>query len=259
MTIRRRLRTLALAGAACLLLSGGLTACGSFEDLLEDDDGSTSVDILTRKQQKRALLTLKDLGPGFRKVPPKNDSGNDDFNGGCLDKMDDMDDLDGGDGSEIAFEHQSQLDLPAVNQAVITYRHGPAAVSDEVAEFRGLMKGCRKVQSVDDGVTLDLRVTTGAKKSAPSVDEQVNVRATGLIRGPGGNLPFGFWIAAIRIDNHVTLVSVGDVGTNPALFERVSKRAAQRLNRVARAMKSKGSPGTGESALGALPRTAPAA
>lgn len=259
MTIRRRLRTLALAGAACLLLSGGLTACGSFEDLLEDDNSSSSIDILTRKQQKRALLTLKDLGPGFRKVSTSSASGNDDFKGGCLDKMDDMEDLDAGDGREIAFEHQSQVELPAVNQAVITYRHEPAAVSDEVAEFRDLLKGCRKVQTVDDGVTLDLRVTSGGKKSAPSVDEQVNVRATGVIRGPGGRMPFGLWIAAIRIDNHVTLVSVGDLGTNPALFDKVSKRAAQRLNRVARAMKAKGSQGTGESALGALHRNAPAA
>jgi hypothetical protein len=209
--VRVRRQGCALVVAAALVL---LTACGSgTARKAASTPTPTSLEPLTANQVDSALLTLTDMGPGFKVDPDATNEGDEDDEFGCISDLD----APGVSSPTIAeamvgFEAKKDS-LPAVFNAVGTMKN-EKQVTAAYNEFVAILKTCRQVSLTEDDVTLELTVSSNHDKTHKDVDYQVNVAAMGTISSDSDSATFGVWLSWMSLDNNITLVGYANVNEN---------------------------------------------
>ena len=204
---RRRRQGCALVVGAALVL---LTACGS-DTPRKAAPTTTPVAPLTANQVDSALLTLADMGPGFKVDPDATNEGDDEF--GCISELDapgvSSPTIEEG---VVGFEAEKDS-LPAVFNAIGTMKN-EKQVAAAYNEFIAILKTCQRVSLAEDGVSLELTVSSNHDKTHKNVDRQVNVAALGTASKDGDSVPFGVWLSWMSLDNNITLVGYANVNEN---------------------------------------------
>ena len=206
---RMRRQGCALVVGAALVI---LTACGSGTPRKAATSAPPTVAPLTKNQVDSALLTLADMGPGFKLDPDASneDDGDDEF--GCISDLDSP----GVSSPTIAEEEVGFVgedSLPAVFNAVGTMKN-EQQVKAAYNEFVAILKTCRQVSLDEEGASVELMVSSNHDKTHKNVDYQVNVAALGTISSEGKSVPFGVWLSWMSLDNNITLVGYANVNEN---------------------------------------------
>ena len=103
--------------------------------------------------------------------------------------------------------------LPALFHAVGTMKN-EKQVKAAYNEFLAVLKTCQRVSLADEGVSLELMVSSNHDRTHKNVDCQVNVAALGTASKDGDSLPFGVWLSWMSLDNNITLVGYANVNEN---------------------------------------------
>lgn len=252
------MRVPALALAAVLTL-GTLAACGP-----EDDDttatagdpatsgattgttdgthdtspGTWPADAsLTEEEARDAVLTLEDLSTEFVVSPEDDDDSDADL--GCFGEIgEDLDDDLGEDeaddeSNDIAADYEADGDfgLPLVSQYISADAEGAdhaGAIMDRLVEE---FETCTSIDETDDGVRMQLDLSTDADAWADGADQQVNIVATGTMGTEGLTFPMTFHMTFVRVDDMVTMLMFFDMAreagdTNELLVDTASARLA---------------------------------
>jgi hypothetical protein len=207
---RLRRQGCALVVGAALVI---LTACGSSTPQTSATSTPTTVAPLTKNQVDSALLTLADMGPGFKADPDATNLDDDDDEFGCISDLDAP-----GVSSPTVAEAMTGFvaekdSLPALFNAVGTMKN-EKQVEAAYNEFVAILKTCRQVSLAEGGVSLELMVSSNHDKTHKNVDNQVNVAALGTISSEGKSVPFGVWLSWMSLDNNITLVGYANANEN---------------------------------------------
>lgn len=198
----------------------------------EGSGSSNDTEPLTQEQATAALLTLDNLGKGYRKASG-DDSAADMEDMGCLSQLDKLDKAEAATKAEADFEHTGGLGTPAVTTQVSSFEQTGDLIGT-MDEFRDTLADCTQVEFSEDGATMTLDLTTDEEKSTSDVDDQINVHGTGTVSAEGLELPMGMSFALARVDNHLTLVGVVDLGDAGArLLDTYTEIAVDRLVAIA--------------------------
>ncbi|MET3961081.1 hypothetical protein ABIE44_001015 [Marmoricola sp. OAE513] len=231
------LTRLSASAAAALVLGAVLTGCGSdskSDDKSDKADKAPKVTALSTADAEKALLTLGNLGDnGFTL-----DEDADHTSGapGCLDGFDAITDASDAPTHVVRdFTAGSETGFPLISSSVDSYDSVEDA-KEALEDFRDAMADCTTVDDTDsDGVATKLAVTTSDDKTDDSTDDQVNLTAVGTIAATDGSYPLGLWAAAVRIDNHVHVITVGDLDdAAPGDIEELVQVVNDRLIAVAK-------------------------
>lgn len=201
---------LALVGMLVMLTACGLSSPGKSAS----SPTPTPPSPLTANQVDSALLTLADLGPGFKEDPDaaEDDGGDDEF--GCISRLDDpgISSPTAAEG-QVGFESEEERSLPAIFNAVGTMQN-EKQVKAAYNEVIAILKTCREINLSEDDATLELVVSSNHEKTHKAVDDQVNVAAVGTVEADGETVPFGVWLSWMSLDNNITLVGYANVNEN---------------------------------------------
>jgi len=210
------MRTRTVISALALVALAALSGCGSDSG---DEKGSAE-HVLTKAEIKSALLSLDDLGDGFRVDEDADDE--DDSSLGCLDEIDEIDTVaDPARDDEVSYEADSDFALPGVFSSIASFKT-TATAEKGMAELRKVLDDCTSIDETDeDGARVRLRITTDDEKVGADADEQINIKASGNIEVEGFTLPMAFQMSLIRIDNQAALAGFVTVS------EDASKEAAK--------------------------------
>jgi hypothetical protein len=225
-----------LCATVVLTVATALSACGSSSDGSAGSGGSDSgTKLLSASQISDAVISLDDLGPGFK--VDKSDDGDNKTSFGCLDSLDKLDKLDGGKfkpvhEKEIDYAADSEIGVPAVFTTVGTFRD-QATVSEAVSTVKKALDGCTSVDATDDdGFRVQLKVSVDEKTSGPGATAQVNLTATGTGTEQGTSFPFGIRLTIIQVDNNVGLCALVSFGQGDSIGADADKIASIALERL---------------------------
>lgn len=171
--------------------------------------GTTKARAMSDAQGRPALLTGRDVGPGYRKQPPDDDGGNEGMD--CL--------------SVAARQFER---VAAATELEREFRKaGPAGTLGEVSvlsgfssyaeaeraeitldELRGGLQDCRTAEYEEEGATIHFDIAVSDEKTTDELDQQVNVTLDGEITIGETVLPLVVELRYFRIDNHGGTVSV---------------------------------------------------
>ena len=198
----------------CALVVALVTLCACGSGTSKSASAPTKASPLTKKQVDSALLTLADLGPGFKADPDATTGADGEEEFGCISNLDDP-----GISSPPAAEGQAGFvseddgSLPAVYNAVGTMQN-EKQVKAAYDKVLAVLKTCRQVSLAEGGASLELKVTSNTDKTHQDVDHQVNVVALGTASSGGMSVPFGVWLSWMSLDNNITVVGYANVKQN---------------------------------------------
>jgi hypothetical protein len=215
-----------------------LTACGSSTPHKSATSAPPTLAPLTKNQVDSALLTLADMGPGFKVDPDATNEDDDDDEFGCISDLD----APGVSSPTIAeamvgFEAEEDS-LPAVFNAVGTMKN-EKQVKAAYNEFVAILKTCQRVKLDEEGASLELLVSSNHDKTHKNVDYQVNVAAVGSISSEGKSVPFGVWLSWMSLDNNITLVGYANVNENKETNRSLNAHAYNAFARLQAVMEGK--------------------
>lgn len=216
-----RVRT--VLAALTLVTVAALSGCGG------DDGSSSSATTLTKQQATEALLSLDDLGDGFKVAEDDDD---DDSSMGCLDDFEGIDDVVGEPTveAEADYEADTEISLPGVLSAVASFE-SDAPAKKGMSEIRKALTDCTEVeQTDDDGTQFRLTIASDDKKAGPEADDQVNLSANGTVTTQGLTVPMAVHMSIIRVANHVTMSGIVTMGEEAR--EDADEIAAAALARI---------------------------
>ncbi|WP_331766006.1 hypothetical protein [Embleya sp. NBC_00896] len=241
----RRART---AVAAAVLLFG-VNACKSDGSTLPHSSRTRvppagpalpfarTVDPLTQEQARRSILALEDLGPGWSAGALKDgvpDPGDDDFPTLTGDSACDRA-LKGAPSGQsritVGAEREFEQDRTTLKLVVSAQVHAGNGAVVHLAQTRAMVEGCADVEiPMRDGVTARYRAI-----AAPAVaDEALGMRIVMSTGGaPGSDTITGETMTVRLGPNTVTILVVG-AGLDPNVLDRITRRAAERLQAAAR-------------------------
>ncbi|HWU24109.1 MAG TPA: hypothetical protein VN088_21415 [Nocardioides sp.] len=179
-----------------------------------------SASILTRAQAANAVISLADLGSGF-KVDHDNGGGASDL--GCLDDIDKLlkqegvDDDPGASDSEHDAQYKAAtgIGMPFVLSTVDSER-STSQIHLGFALIEKALRTCRHVDTTDDsGAHLQLAITTDRTVSK-GADDQLNLSANGQMSLPGPNgqtltVPFYLRVDFAQVGNNLAMVGYGSM------------------------------------------------
>lgn len=224
----RSLRVLGVT-AASAALAVALIGCGSEDDADTSASGTEAASptpaepesdttVLSQDEVELALLTAADIGTGFTETETDDaaeadDSESGDF--GCLSELEDLDALtDPETEAEVAFDDGSGV---SVASSVASFAD-PEALSQELASIRDSLEGCTSVDTEQDGVQISLTVSVDEERADSTVDEQLNIIASGTGLSEGLEIPVALGFSFARLENNLTLVGVLEFGGSGRLF-----------------------------------------
>lgn len=228
-TVRPLGRRAAAAVSAGMLLS--LAACGGTGSSGGKVD---EVEVLTQQQAEEALLSAENLSEQYRVAPDDQDDNDDLTDMGCLTALGDLEEKEADREAEVDYEFDDEMGLPVVFSAVSSYAK-TGDLTDAFERFRSEMEGCDRIEHTDeDGATMTLDLTIDDEKVTTDVDDQINFSGTGSIESEGFELPMGLWFTVARVDNHLTMVGVSDLGDGgSSMIGSLAEVAVDRLVAVA--------------------------
>ncbi|GAB4010285.1 hypothetical protein [Nocardioides ultimimeridianus] len=176
--------------------------------------------ILTKAQAANAVISLADLGSGFKVDHDKSDGSSD---LGCLDDIDKLLKQEGAgdDHSTAATEREAQykaatqISMPFVLSSVDSER-STTQIQLGFSQIERALRTCRRVDTTDDsGAHLQLAVTTDRSVSN-GADDQLNLSATGRMSLPGPNgqtitVPFYLRVDFAQVGNNLAMVGYGSM------------------------------------------------
>jgi hypothetical protein len=200
------------ASATAVLLGAFLAGCGSSskdKDSSGDKKSDTpSVKVLSVPEATTALLTQTNLGAGVKLDPTADHSS---AAPGCLTPVDEITDkTDAPTHAVVDFVADNETQFPSVTSQVNSY----ASVADAkkaMTDLRETLKSCTSVE--EEGFKADIQ--SADDKSADTIDDQYNLAALGTIENGGQTSPIGLFLAVARVDNNISLITVGALATTP--------------------------------------------
>lgn len=194
--------------------------------------GAGESGLLTDEQATSVLLTQANVGDAFVEVA--EDDEDDEGGLGCLDSLEDEDNDDAPVSEERSFNAKTDFETPTVAHSVASFETTGEA-EDALQQLADALEGCTKVDEVDaEGARTQLEIETNDETDdGLDVDDQVNVTATGEIGSQGFEFPIGIWFSATRVDNHLSVVFLADLGTTFGEYrDDYVKVAVDRLHAV---------------------------
>ncbi|MET3962962.1 hypothetical protein ABIE44_002896 [Marmoricola sp. OAE513] len=224
------MRTSILLATTTLVAVATLTGCGSDDSSDGGSKGGSA--LLSKSELSDALVTLDDLGDGFKVEKDDDDDDDDDTNLGCLNGLDELGDDDSIEperDEESSFEADSDLGLPGVYSTVGTFKSTKDA-AEVLTKFSDTVEDCKAIDETDgDGFRIRLDVSSDQDKTDDGATGQVNLNATGTASGDGFEFPFSVRFTAIQIGNDVALVGYVNAVTDLEDADDLVQRAYDRL------------------------------
>lgn len=231
---------LVAASALALLLGPALAGCGS-SDSPGSGSPSTSpsasetaaaTKVLSAAEAKSAVLVLANLGGRFE---ADTDVDHTSAAPGCLVAVDALTDKVEGPVNAVSdfMAVGSETGFPRVSSQVESYDSVDAA-KKAVEDLRQAMAACTGVDETDtEGSATKLEVSATDDKAYPDADEELNVKAIGTVTNSGTEYPLGLWLAVMRFENNLTIISVGDLAKEaPGDVTELIKVANDRLTAI---------------------------
>jgi hypothetical protein len=192
-----------LAGLVAPLLVLTLAACG--DDPAEADRPT----VLSEAKGRAALLTLKDLGAGYREQAPDDDGANEGLD--CLSRA--ARDFDAVKGkTELEVEYRKKGAVGTLTEVSVLSGFSSFAESDRAEdtldELRGAMQDCRTAEYEQGDATIKFDVSVSDDQTVEGLDQQVNLTLDGDITFGDTVLPLVIELRYFRIANHGGTVSV---------------------------------------------------
>jgi hypothetical protein len=199
-----------------------------------DDGGTDVVDdsgpALTQEQLEVVVLTPENVGEGWTGGPVESDD--DSVAPGCFGEISAISDsLDPLEVAEQDVEYAyGESGVPEISSGASSYQDGNAvaAAFDELSTVLG---ACTSVTGADgDGNTWDFSVTTDETLATDTIDDQINVTASGTLTDTSGTTyDLTLHQAYVRIGKNVMTIGVTDVGDQSALQAGYTAIAIDRL------------------------------
>lgn len=229
-----RFTRIAASSAAALVLAAALAGCGSDSDSKdkgESKDSAPKVSALTTAEATTALMTVGNLGGQFEENPNADHTTK---SPGCLAALDPFTDDTEAPTDAVRDFATSSNESVAITSQVQSFDSVEDA-EDAVETFRTAMKDCTAIDETDaGGVSYKLTVDTDDEKTDDDVDEQINVIGYGSGADASGEVPFGFQLAAVRVGNSVSIVTLAaQTEEPPGDFTELIQVVADRLEAVA--------------------------
>lgn len=205
-----------LAGLAVLLLVASFTGC-SGEKAVADTE---KLDALGEQEARAALLTLADLGPGYRAQEPDADDANEGID--CLSRA--ARDFDAAKGAtDLELEYTKQDPAGGVGQVsvlsgVASFEQ-PGRAESTLDQLRAAMQDCGTAEYEQDDATVRFDISVSDGKTDEALDQQVNVALDGEITAGETVLPLVIELRYFRIANHGGTVSVSMLDSPSAATE----------------------------------------
>ncbi|MCW2786500.1 MAG: hypothetical protein JWP74_3017 [Marmoricola sp.] len=218
------MRTSRSAGVVLVLVTAAaLTGCGS-----SGSSSAPKVSPLSKADATSALLTQDNLGSGFTS---RTDDASSTDAPGCLAPLDKLTEAKAPVKAKSEYQATSDTGFPLLASEVTSYR-SVAAAKGAISAARTSMASCTSVDdTAKDGTITKLSVTITDEK-IDGADDEFNLEATGTLTEGGQTVPFGLFLAAVRIKNSISATSIGDLaGAFPQLDDFVTV-AVDRLKAV---------------------------
>ena len=235
---RHHRRHSALAVPALLLvIAAGATACGDdssgddADDTRDRSSGDTS-GTLSADQVEQAVLSLDNLGEGWKEEDVDDDEDDDEDGPGCFGEISKVtEDLDPVEKAEKKYGYGDQ-GLPQVNTKVSTFDDADtvAGLFDEVEKTA---EGCTDITYSEDGFDYDLDVRTLTDLDLDDIDDQFSLTASGTITSGDDSGKMYLYYTMVRVGP--TVASIATTGLQDVNTEQqqVVKVGAARLVAVA--------------------------
>lgn len=249
------MRVPALALAAVLTL-GTLAGCGPEDDdttatagepatgtSTETGDGRDETSgswpdgaSLSEDEARDAVLTLEDLSTEFVVSPEDDDDSDADL--GCFDEVGDRLDSELGDHEpsettdvSVDYEADGDFGMPMVSQVLTADAEGAGHAAEILDTIVEELQACTSIDETDDGVRMQLDLSTDDEVWAEGADQQVNLVASGTMGTEGLSFPVVFHMTFVRVDDMVTMLMFFDMtreagDTNKLLVDTASARLA---------------------------------
>jgi hypothetical protein len=192
-----------LAGLVAPLLVLSIASCGG------DPAADAAPAVLGEADGRRALLTLADLGSGYRDQAPDDDGANEGLD--CLSRAArTFDEVKGRTELEVEFRKAG----PAGTLSEVSVLSGFSSfvetdrAENTLDELRGAMQDCRTAEYEQDGTTIRFDISVSDDKSVEGLDQQVNLTLDGEITVGETVLPLVIELRYFRVANHGGTVSV---------------------------------------------------
>lgn len=247
----RRLATIAGSLAATSFLTagcgddGGEAEAQETETVFVDTDGNViegqtdgggtdAVDdsgpALTQEQLEVVVLTPENVGDGWTGGPVESDD--DGAAPGCFGEIsvisDSLDPLEVAE-QDVAYEF-GDSGVPEINSGASSYQDGNAVAGafDELSTVLGV---CSSVTGTDaDGNNWDLSLTTDETLATDTIDDQINVTASGTLTDTAGTeYELTLHQTFVRIGKNVITIGVTDLGDQSELQAGYTEIAIDRL------------------------------
>ena len=193
-----------LAGLVAPLLVLSLAACGD-----DDPDNDDAPVVLNEAKGRAALLTLDDLGTGYREQAPDEDGANEGLD--CLSRAArDFDAVKGKTQLEVEFRKKGlagTLSEVSVLSGFSSFAEADRAETT-LDELRGAMQDCRSAEYEQGDSTISFDISVSDDQTVETLDQQVNLTLDGDITVGETVLPLVIELRYFRIGNHGGTVSV---------------------------------------------------
>jgi hypothetical protein len=183
---------------------------------------------LSESEADLAMLSQGNLGGRFI---PDSTADHTSPSPGCLTAVDAISDQIDAPVHVVAdYMTNTKRAFPLVSNTVASF-DSIADATAALEKFRTDIAACTAVDDKDtDGTATRLTVTDDQTKTDATTSDQVNVQAVGTITGAGGSYPIWLGLAVVRIDNNLTVISVGDLASKaPGDVSQLIKVADARL------------------------------
>ena len=223
-------------GPTALVLALG-TGCGAQHPADGAHPGSPTKAALTSMDEaavRKALLPPELIGSGFQGTyTPSNPGLNVDERGpGCLKPLDAITWVSVPVREQQVVISAGHDDYPVIRSAVATFS------SDREAEvaipaYRKDLADCTRVNDTDGGLRWVLTVTTDDERRAGTVDDELNIAATGRVGGRSGSFHLSMTSNVARVGSNVVLTTLITPGTGiDADAVDLARAAVDRLRAV---------------------------
>jgi hypothetical protein len=196
------------------------------ETVLIDDSGPA----LTQEQLDVVVLTPENVGDGWTGGTVESDDDSD--SPGCFGEIDAISDtLDPIEVAERDVEYDyGDSGPPQITSGASSYQDGNA-VAQAFDDLAAVLRECTTVVGTDDeGGSWDLTVTTDETLSTDTIDDQVDVTATGTYtHASGSEFDVTLHQTFVRIGKNVLTVGVSDFEDQSALHDAYVQIAIDRL------------------------------
>jgi hypothetical protein len=193
-----------LAGLVAPLLLLPLAGCSG-----DDASADTPVQAMGKAKAQAALLTSKDLGPGYEKQAPDDDGDNDGMD--CLSLA--ARQFDAAEApTELEVEYRKPGPADTLGEVSVLSGFSSYAEKDRAEstldELQSAMGDCDKAEYEQDDATISFEISVSDDKTVDALDQQVNVTLNGDITIGKTVLPLVIELRYFRIANHGGTVSV---------------------------------------------------